>query len=94
MKQTKAGSSSDKTKNVFDDFATRYEEEKGIEKDEVEEEKDYENKMNGLSFYPFTKTLVGINGARPKGCSDNMEQDNVQQETNVSRNLRYNRMQI
>lgn len=88
------GCSSDKTKNVFDDFATRYEEEKGIEKDEDEEEKDYENKMNGLSFYPFILTSVGINGARPKGCSDNIEQDNVQQETNVSRNLRYNRMQI
>jgi len=47
-----------------------------------------------LSFYPFTKTSVGINGARPKGCSDKMEQDNVRQETHVSTNLRYNRMQI
>jgi len=90
------GCSSDKTKNVFDDFATRYEEEKGMEKDEDEdeEEKDYESKMSGLSFYPFTKTSVGINGARPKGCSDKMEQDNVRQETHVSTNLRYNRMQI
>jgi molecular chaperone DnaK (HSP70) len=43
-----------------------------------------------IIFYSFMKTSVGNNGASPMGCSDIMEQDNVQQETNVSINLRTN----
>jgi hypothetical protein len=40
-----------------------------------------------IIFYSLMKTSVGSNGACPKGCSDIMDQDNVQQETNVSTNL-------